>query len=450
MKRLLCFLLCLALGLGLFAGCHSDDPATEPAPSLPPVEATKPIIPAVRVLLFQPELEDGWRALAADYTAATGVPVTVVVSDQKNWEQTLHGQLEEDDAPSLFQMPPPTGTGDWASHCYNLTRTDAADVLESTNYALKDNGTILGLPLGIDAWGIWVNLQLLEKTGFRLEDITSQEALKTVANAVTADEEALGFSAFPGGELTRETLLALAATAISLEFKENNLKNPSDFQGRTLEGLHGLLALMGQGSSASDPRDAFLTGKALFFFGSYRDLEAFSGTLAPENLALIPAFLDETEVSDAEEETAPTEETQPEETVPEETEPEEPDPQGLCIGAEFFLCVNTQAPAHDLDVTLDFVDHLLATEEGAAALAKLGYILPYTTGPEQDRDLLPALNSKDILPRRDWAMPSGQWKTALLKAMTDYTAEPTVNHWNRLVDVFAGYWAAEYALTAES
>lgn len=447
MKRTISLVLCLALALSLFAACGSSG-ADETLPAAETTEATRPLIPTVRLISFQPELAEGWEALAADYTAATGVPVAVVTCSRENWEQTLHAHLEEEDAPTLFQMGSPTGTGDWADHCYDLTKTDAAKALTDTDYALTQGGALLALPLGLDAWGIWVNLSLLEKTPFLLEDLTSQQALRDLAQAVTAAEEELGFTAFPAAKLDSwEDFSSLAAAAISLEYQQEKLKSPADFTGTALNGLRSLLELMLQNGAAEgeDPLSDFLAGKALFCLGSASDFQTLSSGFAPEELALIPAFLDETELPSPEDETAPTVETEP----TEETQPvEDADPQGLCIGADTFLAVNPQAPEQDLAVTLDFLDWLLATEEGTAALASLGLSLPYADAPAWDDPFLPDAKDKTLLYRRDWAIPSYQWQTALEEALAAYAADPTALNWDAVADVFTGYWAAEYALSA--
>lgn len=440
MKKTISLLLCLALCFGLLAGCGNDDAAAETETAAETGEATKPIIPSVRVLVFQPELAEIWEHLATDYTTETGVPVTVTVSDSKNWEQTLHRQLEEEDAPTLFQMLPPTGTGDWESHCYDLTKTDAAKALISKNYALVRDDRILALPDSVNAWGIWVNRQLLAETPFALEDITSQEGLKAVADAIRAAEEELPFSAFaPLPEDREDAFLSLAAAAVALEYQRDALKTPDKFQGTELQGLCSLLALM----SSADTQ-AFEEGKALFCLGSAADWDRLSGSFAPEDLALIPAYLDETPVDLPEEETEPTVETEPtDETEPEEEE----DPQGLLAGAERYWCVNADTPAQDLPVTLDFLNWLLGSEEGAAALAALNADLPYTTAPETTNPFLPDFDDRDLLYRRDWAMPSYQWRSTLFEALSAYQEAPTADNRVAASKVFAGYWAAEYALS---
>ena len=66
MKKTISLLLCLALCFGLLAGCGNDDAAAETEAAAETVEATKPIIPSVRVLVFQPELAESWEHLATD------------------------------------------------------------------------------------------------------------------------------------------------------------------------------------------------------------------------------------------------------------------------------------------------------------------------------------------------------------------------------------------------
>ena len=371
--------------------------------------------------------------------------MSVVTCDSKNWEQTLASHLEDEDAPTVYQIFSPTGTENWQDLCYDLTRTDAAKGLISRSYALTHGDALLALPDSVDAWGIWVNKTLLVKTPYALEDITSQTALKEIAEAVTADSQELGFAAF--APLEEEDLLPLAAAAIAREFQLDSLKSPDKFQGTELEGLCSLLALADRNS---DKKMTFASGKALFCLGSSADWAALSSAFKPEDLALIPAYLDETEVILPQEETEPTEVTEPAETT-EETQPqEEPDAQGLLMGAQRFWCINPQTPSQDLDVTLDFLNWLLASEDGTAALAALNGDLPYTAAPDTANPFLPKWTNKEILYRRDWAMPSYQWQSALIQVLTVYIASPTEENRTAAAEVFSGYWAAEYALSGSA
>lgn len=446
MKKLTALLLGLLLSAGLLAGC-AEDSAAETEPTTPATQATKPIIPAVRCLIFQPELEESWQNLAAAYTAETGVPVTVTAEKPDSWRQALDGYLEEEDAPTLYQLISPIADDRWEELCYDLSDTDAAEELISTDYALTREEAILALPGSVKASGLWVNKALLAKAGFAPEDITSLDALKTVCDAIAAAENP-GFAAFtlPTQEASSRQL-DLAGAAIAWEFTQEGLTDPRNFRGTALNSLRTLLDLA-LGSSTGPERtpeaslQEFLEGKAAFCFGSTHDYAVLSSAFSDDELALLPLFLreevDEEDADEAEDsdETEPTEETQP---------PEE-EPAGLCIGVESYWCVNPDAPEQDLSVTLDFLNWCLGTEEGAAALAEIGYDLPYFTAPEAANPFLPELDDGDLLHRRDWAIPSQQWKTAFCEALTAYTADPTDEKWEDVSRVFARYWAAEYAL----
>lgn len=440
MKKITVLLLCLVLIIGAFSACESRDTAPETTPTVSSTEATKPKIPSVRYLNFQPELEESWNDLAAAYTANTGVPVTVITESPENWRQTLDTSLSGEDAPTLFQLVQPTADDAWQPLCCDLSHSDAYAQLANAGLALTKGENPLALPCHLESSGIWVNKTLLAQAGYSLNDLTSQQVLKTISEAVTVDSEVLGFSAFPTS--TSDAHMDLAAAAIAWEFQQEELTETANFRGTALDGLRSLLDTMLQNSTDASGTAAFLEGKALFCPGTSADWGALSAVFTEDELALIPAFLTIPEEPDPEEENTP-EATDP--TV--ETTAEEEPQQGLCVGAAYFWCVNPDAPEQDLTATLDFLDWCLGTDEGAAALAELGYALPYLTAPEHRNPFLPAPDAEDCLLRQDWAMPSRQWKDALQEALDDYAADPTDSSWDRVSEVFADYWAAEYALT---
>lgn len=58
----------------------------------------------VYYLNFKPEQADDWVDLAAEYTAETGVPVTVVTAASGTYESTLKSEMAKTEAPTLFQV----------------------------------------------------------------------------------------------------------------------------------------------------------------------------------------------------------------------------------------------------------------------------------------------------------------------------------------------------------
>lgn len=453
MKKIIALLLCFLLTAAPLAACASKETPEASQPSPSPTEATAPKIPSVRYLNFQSELDEAWQKLAADYTAETGVPVTVTTRDAGNWRQTLEDLLSSEDAPSLFQLHRPTAADGWETLCHSLSGTEAAQQLINTDSALTGDGAILALPAGMEAVGIWVNKALLSQAGYTPGEITTREALKAAAEAITADAESLDFAAFTLAGLSDDDLLELhmdlACTAIAWEFRQDELSDPVDFQAAALDALRELLDIMLLNGThlpeelAEISREAalneFLDGKAVFTPGTTADWETLSAVFAQEDLALLPIFLDIAEEAD-EEDTAQSTATD------ETTAGEDESVQGLCIGAAFYWCVNPDTPEQDLSATLDFLDWCLGTQEGAAALAAIGYDLPYLTAPEAANPFLPAADQEELLFCRHWAMPSSQWKTALHDALIDYTADPTDTGWDSVSEAFLDYWAAEYAL----
>jgi raffinose/stachyose/melibiose transport system substrate-binding protein len=54
--------------------------------------------------------------------------------------------------------------------------------------------------------------------------------------------------------------------------------------------------------------------------------------------------------------------------------------QGICIGTENFICINSQASPENQQASLDFLEWLYTSEEGKANVTtKLGFIPPFDT-----------------------------------------------------------------------
>ena len=58
-------------------------------------------------------------ALAAEYTAQTGVQVDVVTAASGTYESTLKSEIAKTDAPTLFQVNGPVGLATWKDYCYD-------------------------------------------------------------------------------------------------------------------------------------------------------------------------------------------------------------------------------------------------------------------------------------------------------------------------------------------
>ena len=203
MKKALAIVLALALALSLAAcgGSGSSTPASTPAASTP--DAGGASTPAadgasgkVYYLNFKPEQDEAWQKLAAVYTEKTGVPVTVLTAASGTYEATLMAEMGKSEAPTMFQVNGPVGLANWIDYCYDLSGSELYSHLTNDGFALKQDDAVYGIAYVIESYGIIVNKTLLEKAGHTVDEITSFDTLKAVAEDITARADELGFAAF--------------------------------------------------------------------------------------------------------------------------------------------------------------------------------------------------------------------------------------------------------------
>ena len=199
-KKTLSLTLAAAMTAGLLVGCGGGAASSSTPAASSDAVASSEAAPAaagkVYYLNFKPEQDEAWQKLAAKYTEETGVPVTVVTAASGQYETTLMSEMAKSDAPTLFQVNGPVGLASWKDYCYDLSGTPLAGELTSDTYSLKDGDATLGIGYVIESYGLITNKTLLEKAGYKAEDIKSFDDLKKVAEDITARKDELGFAAF--------------------------------------------------------------------------------------------------------------------------------------------------------------------------------------------------------------------------------------------------------------
>ena len=112
---------------GVLAACGSSSSSTaaSTAGSTAAGASSSAAAPAaagkVYYLNFKPEQDEAWQNLAAEYTAETGIPVTVVTAAANQYETTLMSEMEKSEAPTLFQVNGPVGLANWKDYCLDLS-----------------------------------------------------------------------------------------------------------------------------------------------------------------------------------------------------------------------------------------------------------------------------------------------------------------------------------------
>ena len=395
---------------------------------------------SVYYLNFKPEQDAQWQELAALYTEQTGVPVTVVTAASGQYETTLMSEIEKSDPPTLFQVNGPVGLANWSDYCYDLADTEIYKHLTSDAFALKDGDAVQGIAYVIETYGIIANTKLLEKAGYKAEDINTFAKLKEVADDIQARKDELGVdgaftSAGMDGSSDWRFKTNLANMPIYYEYKADGISSTDAIKGTYLDNFKAIWDLYITDSTCDPALLASKTGndavaefvgeKAVFYQNgtwAWGDISS----LGAENITMLPILIG----GEGEEN------------------------QGLCTGTENFWCVNGTADQEDIDATLAFLEWVITSDEGRKSMSQdMGFVVPFDTFTGEYASSNPlvavdaALTASGKVPVT-WnftTMPSEEWKNGLGSAMTAYAAG--TGDWDAVVSAFVDGWATEYALS---
>ena len=447
MKKFLALVLALVMVFAL-AAC-GEEPAAPAGSTAPESGAPADTSEAtVYYLNFKPEQDAQWQELAKLYTEETGVSVVVVTAASGTYETQLTSEMAKENAPTLFQVNGPVGLNNWRDYCYDLSGSDFYKELTSDDYALIEDGAVLGVAYVIESYGIIVNKTLLEKAGYTVDDIKSFDQLKAVAEDITARKDELGFSAFTSAGMEGSSdwrfKTHLANLPIYFEYKDRGITSTDAIEGKYLDNYRAIWDLYINNSTcdpselamktATDAVNEFVGGQAVFYqngsweFGNVTG----EGKLSADDVTMIPIYIG----------------------VGDEAN------QGLCTGSENYWCVNKNASEERIQATLDFMYWCVTNEtalkaitggEGAMPSGEtgMGFAIPFKSAPESANlfvqlDAQMTAEGKTPVSWNFTTMPSEEWKNQLGDALTIYAADQTDENWQLVVSAFVDNWAAEY------
>ncbi|MED9820946.1 MAG: ABC transporter substrate-binding protein [Christensenellales bacterium] len=395
---------------------------------------------SVYYLNFKPEQDAQWQELAKIYTEKTGVPVTVVTAASGDYETTLMSEIEKSDAPTLFQVNGPVGLANWTDYCYDLAGTELVKHLTNEAFALKDGDVVKGVAYVVETYGIIANTKLLEKAGYKAEDITNFETLKKVAEDIQARKAELGVdgaftSAGMDGSSDWRFKTHLANMPIYYEYKADGIGSTGAIKGTYLDNYKQIWDLyinnatcepaLLASKTGNDAVAEFMGEKAVFYQNgtwAWNDVK----DLGAENLTMLPIYIG--------------------------VEGEEN--QGLCTGTENYWCVNGEADQEDIDATIAFLEWVITSDEGRKSMSQdMGFVVPFDTftGEYASTNPLVAVDTAMTAAGKtpvSWnfpTMPSEEWKNGVGSALTAYAAG--TGDWDAVVTAFVDGWKTEYDLT---
>ncbi|HNW87136.1 MAG TPA: ABC transporter substrate-binding protein [Candidatus Limiplasma sp.] len=402
---------------------------------------------SVYYLNFKPEQDQQWQDLAKLYTEKTGVPVTVVTAASGTYETTLRSEIEKADAPTLFQVNGPVGLSTWKDYCLDLKDTALYTNLKSDDFALIENGAVLGIAYVIETYGIIYNKTLLAKycalPNAVIKDaseIVNFKTLKAVADDIQARKTELGVQgAFTSAGMDSSSdwrfKTHLANLPIYYEYKADGISSTAAIKGTYLDNYKQIWDLyitdatcepaMIGAKTGEDALADFTLGDAVFYQnGTWAYGDCIAAGMTDDDLGMLPIYIG----VDGEEN------------------------QGLCTGSENYWCINKNASQENIDATKAFLEWVITSDEGRDSLAnKMNFVTPFKTfddGYTINNALIKAANDyiaagKTAVSWTFTTMPSENWKNGVGAALLEY-AQGT-GDWDGVKKAFVDGWATEYA-----
>lgn len=380
MKKFLTFLVASSMAVTCLSGCGTSKK-----------EQT-----TVYYLNFKPEAADTWEEIAEIYTEQTGVPVKILTAASGNYEQTLKAEIAKRDMPTMFQINGPVGYSTWKNYCADLSDTDLYSWLVDKEMAVSDKDGIYGIPYVVEGYGIIYNESIMnkyfsspsKKTSYKsMDEVNNFEKLKEVVEDMTAIKDVLGIegvfasTSFAAGEDWRWQT-HLANLPIYYEFEEKGISDSDTLDFTYGNNYHNIFDLYIDNSvsaktdlaskTVNDSMEEFALGKCAMVQNgnwAWSQISSVEGNVVSESdVKFFPIY----------------------------TGVEGEEKQGLCIGTENYICVNSMATEAEQKAAIDFIEWVYSSDEGKDYVTnKLGFISPFSTFSDDESPTDPL--AKEVL-----------------------------------------------------
>ena len=392
----------------------------------------------VYFLQFKPEVDKEWKEIAKAYKKEKGVEVKIVTAASNTYEEKLKSEMSKSSAPTLFQVNGPTGLKNWKDYCADLSDTKLRGELIDDSLALQSDGKDLGIDWVQESYGIIYNKQLLEKAGYKAEDINSFDKLKACADDIQARKDELGIEgAFTSAGMDDSSswryTTHLANLPLYYEFEKEHNQEDDEIKGEYLDNFKQIFDLYITDSTTDptqlsaktgdDANSEFALGEAAFYQnGTWAWTDLQKAGMKAESVGMMPIY---TGVKGEEK-------------------------QGLATGSENYWCINDKASDADKKATEDFLSWVITSDTGKKAISQdMGFTTPFKTFDDVkfDNPLTEAAveDQKSGKTQVSWnftMMPSEEWKNKVGQALLEY-AQGT-GKWDAVKTAFVDGWASEY------
>lgn len=438
-KRFVALLMTIAMLVSMMSGCSFGSSSKK--------------VTQIYFLSCKPEVKSVWEDVSAAYEKETGIKLKVLTAADGNHERTLKAELAKKDYPTMFQINGPVEYGRWKNYCMDLSDTKLYSWLLDKSMAVSgdDGKGVYGIPYVVEGYGIIYNNAIMEKY-FALSDRSSQiksmdeinnfAALKEVAEDMQAHKSELGIegvfgstSLAPGESWRWHT--HLMNIPVTYELQEKNVSDLDTLDFTYSDEFKNVFDLYINNSctapsdlaskTVEDSMTEFAQGKvAMIQNGNWgwTQIESADGNVVNEEDAkYMPIY----------------------------TGMEGEESQGLCIGTENYICINSQATDEEKQASIDFLEWLYSSKEGKKFVTeKFGFIPPFNTFKESEYPSNPLAvevikymndSSKKSVPWNFVTFPDQKFKDNMGSDLIGYTEGEM--DWNTLVDTVKSDWTKQ-------
>lgn len=408
---------------------------------------------SIYYLNFKPEAADTWEKIADAYEQETGVEVKILTASSGNYDQTLKAEIAKREMPTLFQINGPVGYETWKNYCVDLSDTQLYSWLIDKDMAIGDENGIYGIPYVVEGYGIIYNEAIMEQyfslstkgvPYSRMDEINNYEKLKSVVEDMTLHKSELGIegvfasTSFAAGEDWRWTT-HLANLPVYYEFSEKGISDEDVLDFSYEQNYKNIFDLYIQNSctnpqelankTVNDSMEEFALGKVAMVqngnWGWGQIATVDGNVVSEEDVKFLPIY----------------------------TGVEGEETQGLCIGTENYICVNSLASEEQQQASIDFIEWVYSSEIGKSYVTnELGFISPFSTFSDEESPNDPlakevlAYMANEELTSVNWnftAFPSEDFKNDLGTNLLYYARGE--EDWEVVVKYVKDEWAAEKA-----
>lgn len=371
-------MVCIAV-TALFTACRNDKNKQEN-----PNGSQNTSVKVIRYLNFKPEIADKYKQIAEEYEKETGIKVVVETAANNTYEQTLTAKMATDEAPTIFQINGPKGYNNWKDYCADLSATELYKHLNDKDMAIKSDGKIYGIPYVVEGYGIIYNSAITDKyfalkekaTDYTsMAEIDNFNALSELVQDMQKNAKALGIE----GVFSSTSLKAgedwrwqthLANIPVYYEFKKNNIELTSDAAKKInfefADNYKNIFDLYTE-NSVSEKKDLGkkIVDESMAEFAQEKSAMVQNGNWAWGQIKNIDGNkVEESNIK----------------FLPIYTGIEGEENQGLCIGTENFLAINSKASEAEQKAAADFLYWLYSSDKGKNYVVNdLGFIAPFDT-----------------------------------------------------------------------